>query len=608
MRLIAGNAKRFGKDLGFANAASSFANALLKESDSWDWLSAEHSWLRDLPNELDPIARFPLSNNSWLLIPVSAASQTSVYRCYQPWWKVIKGQLSPVSLVDATRLLCRAHQSLNNGREAPVLPARVQDSLDQIEQLIERRPADQVFSILSNFIDSDQALLGGHPSHPCPRAKGGFCKQDSLAYSPEHQGRFALHWLAVDPSVVISASRGKELGTRLWQLVESDEALGPSFKDKFDGQLPWPVHPWQANKVLQEASVQNLMERGLVKDLGHQGSLWTATSSLRSIYRSNSPYMLKYSLSVQLTNSVRHLLPHEVERGLQVVDVWDSPLGQAFSQRYQSFSVIREPAWFALSDAEGKPMINTITVLRDNLFTAGSDQQVFMLGSLCQLPPLGQLTQLAQIIIAKAQLDGTGTGIAARDWYQRFLTVALEPMLMAQADEGLLFGAHQQNTLLRLDSFNPAHFYYRDCQGTGFSALGVARHRAVLDEFSDDRNQLEETMAIHLFSYYLIVNTLFAVIAAISQDGLLAETELLTTTRNFLKQLRNREPRDTSCLDFLLDNEHLYVKGNLLCSLRNINENTMTNPLDLYLPLDNPLRVDLADQQASYSTAKTETA
>ena len=323
----------------------------------------------------------------------------------------------------------------------------------------------------------------------------------------------------------------------------------------------------------------------------------------------DSPYMLKYSLSVQLTNSVRHLLPHEVERGMQVVDVWDSPLCLAFSQRYPSFSVIREPAWMALMDADGKPMINTITALRDNLFTSDSDQQVFMFGSLCQLPPLGEVSQLARIIIAKSKHDGTCTSSAARDWYLRFLMVALEPMLMAQADEGLLFGAHQQNTLLRLDNFNPEHFYYRDCQGTGFSALGVARHQALLDGYPDSKNQLEETMANHLFSYYLVVNTLFSVISSIAHDGLLSENELLSTTRQFIEKLRSRKPRDTSCLDFLLDSEQLFVKGNLLCSLRDINENTMTNPLDLYLPLNNPLKAEPAALQPSrHSTANMETA
>lgn len=608
MKPLSNSVDKFGREegLGFAYAASSFANALLKESNRWEWLGESHVWLRDLPENTDPIASYPLSDGGWLLIPVAAASQTSVFRCYQPWWRSIDNVVSPISLVAATRLLREGEDN----RDATVLPARVQDSLEQVDQLLEKRAVDSVYAVSSNFIESDQALLGGHPSHPCPRAKGGFSAQDCVTYSPEHQGEFKLRWMAVAPSVVIGASRGNDLKSRLWQLLESDETLDLSFRSNFGDDLPWPLHPWQAQKILQEPYVRELIDSGLIKDLGDHGRQWTATSSLRCIYNANSPYMLKYSLSVQLTNSVRHLLPHEVERGLQVVDVWDSPLGQAFKQRYPSFSVVREPAWLALKGVDGEPMINTITVLRDNIFNAseGSHQDVFMLGSLCQLPPFGQASQLARIINAKARCEGTATSFAARDWYQRFLRVALEPLLMAQADEGLLFGAHQQNTLLRLERFNPVHFYYRDCQGTGFSALGATRHQALLEEFLDHRNQLEETMANHLFSYYLIVNTLFSVIASISQDGLLTEKELLATTRTFIEELRGREPRDTSCLDFLLDSEQLYVKGNLLCSLRDINENTMTNPLDLYLPLKNPLRDGLAIQRSKQSTASMETA
>ncbi|GAA6137930.1 IucA/IucC family protein [Arenicella sp. 4NH20-0111] len=577
--------------MGFAYAASSFANAMLKESSNWTWLESHHEWWRAMPEDTDPLVKYPLTGNRCLLIPIASAGQASVYRCYQSWWYASKTSLKPIGLVQAAQLLCQEGLDREEEQQAAVLPSRVQQSVSEVQKLMERRRLNDVFSVTSNFIDSDQALLGGHPSHPCPRAKGGFSDQDSVTYSPEHQGKFALRWLAVAPSVVFSECRGESLERRLWSIVESDAELTGLSKRDFGADLPWPLHPWQAEKLLQEPRVKQLISDGLIRDFGERGDVWTATSSLRCIYRRNSPYMLKYSLSVQLTNSVRHLLPHEVERGLQVVDVWDSELGRAFSERYPSFSVIREPAWLALKDENGQPMINTITVLRDNLFTEGHDQQVFMLGSLCQLPPAGKTSQLANIIKAKATLEKTSVDVAARDWYQRFLMVALEPLLMAQAEEGLLFGAHQQNTLLKLRDFNPDHFYYRDCQGTGFSALGVQRHQTVVAAFADNRNQLNETMANNLFSYYLVVNTLFATVAAISQDGLLNESELLTSTHQFIDELRRRNPKDTSCLDMLLESDFLHVKGNLLCSLRDTNENTMTNPLELYLPLNNPLKL-----------------
>jgi N2-citryl-N6-acetyl-N6-hydroxylysine synthase len=178
---------------------------------------------------------------------------------------------------------------------------------------------------------------------------------------------------------------------------------------------------------------------------------------------------------------------------------------------------------------------------------------------------------------------------AARRWYEKFLKVAVVPMLMAQAEEGLLFGAHLQNTLLRLDQGEPSEFYYRDCQGTGFSHIGSQLHRDILTSHCDERNQLSETMGNYLFSYYFIVNTVFSVIGTIALDRLDSEQQLLMATRLFIERLRQYNPRDTSCLDYLLNSPKIFFKGNLRCSLIGQNETTMADPLALYTPMANPL-------------------
>lgn len=570
---------------GFGYAASSLANALLKERSHWWWLTNAHPWRRMLPPHLTRVAVVPL-RGLYVLIPVHAAVEVAVFRCYDLWWQVIDKQVRSIDLISVAQLLADESECVHTAQR---FEGRVIDSVSQVNELLRQRDLSTLFQPETRFIDSEQALLGGHPCHPCPRSKEGFVGADIQRYAPENRGHFQLHWLAVQHSQLIMQHRGEALPQRLLNLCSEDPQAAPLTEQLREGEVLWPMHPWQAQRLLAMPELNELQKQGALRSLGEAGRWWTATSSLRCVYHEQASAMLKYSLSVRLTNSLRHLLPREVERGLQVVDIWDGPSGQALQQQFASFTVIREPAWLALRDSSGAALAASITVLRDNPFRGAAAEQVFMMGSLCQLPPSGQPSQLAQVITAKAENENISARRAAMEWYQRFLEVAIAPLLMAQANEGLLFGAHQQNTLLRLNNFNPAHFYYRDCQGTGFSQLGVERHAEALGLPSGNGNQLHESMANRLFAYYLIVNNLFAVIAAIASDGLLPERSLLQLTRAFLQQLRNRPLHDTSCLDYLLHSEQLYFKGNLHCSLYDFNENTLSDPLQLYRPQRNPL-------------------
>ncbi|MCH9690673.1 MAG: hypothetical protein K0U59_01230 [Gammaproteobacteria bacterium] len=576
----------------FRLAAGSLGNALLKERQDWHWLS-EHDPLRHNQQEMGEfVIALPVGSGEYLLIPVEKPSQVYVFRFSYNWWRASKQKLTAITLAQAVDALCELE--CKQGGDTRVLAAfkqRVDHSLHNLQQTLYLRSKDieHLYSDCVRFIDSEQALLGGHPSHPCPRSKEGFDPVDRLRYSPENCATFQLHWLAVKPCAIISNSVGKSLKSRIQELIASDAKLQILNTQIGAEYLLWPMHPWQYQYLLRAGALSELIADATLMDLGQQGASWAATSSLRCVYKAQAPYMLKYSMSLRLTNSLRHLLPHEVKRGLEVVRVWDSPLGQQLQQRYPHFSVIREPAYLALRNNEGQIMESTITVLRDNPFQHRNGDNVVMLGALCQAHPGGGYTLLSQLIKRYAEQTQASNADAAVHWFEQYLHIAIEPMLIAQADYGLLFGAHQQNTLLRLHNNLPCAFYYRDCQGTGYSPLGVDLMHQYLPSEKNPQNHLSEVMGNQLFVYYLIVNNLFALIAAISADGLLDEETLLHCTRKFLIQLRNRKPRDCSCLDYLLESPQLYFKGNLICSLRGINENTMSDPLELYRPMNNPL-------------------
>ncbi|WP_305771057.1 IucA/IucC family protein, partial [Escherichia coli] len=84
-----------------------------------------------------------------------------------------------------------------------------------------------------------------------------------------------------------------------------------------DNQWLFPLHPWQGEYLLQQVWCQALFAKGLIRDLGEAGTSWLPTTSSRSLYCATSRDMIKFSLSVRLTNSVRTLSVKEVERGMR---------------------------------------------------------------------------------------------------------------------------------------------------------------------------------------------------------------------------------------------------------------------------------------------------
>src|SRR5690606_27507240 len=116
---------------------------------------------------------------------------------------------------------------------------------------------------------------------------------------------------------------------------------------------------------------------------------WFPTSSLRSLYSPGAEFLLKFSLSLRLTNSVRHLQANEVTRGILLKTVLDTGPGSEFEKRFPKFKIIREPAFLAFKDPSGQPRVDTIVVARENPFTIESADSRVVLATLNEENPWG---------------------------------------------------------------------------------------------------------------------------------------------------------------------------------------------------------------------------
>ncbi|HLT23378.1 MAG TPA: IucA/IucC family protein [Bacteriovoracaceae bacterium] len=449
---------------------------------------------------------------------------------------------------------------------------RVQQSKDCIEVALNFN-GQHFKSIKPTFEHTETALFLGHSLHPTPKSRSEFKKEDLFRYSPEHGGKFQVSWFKVHKSIYYE-EHSKCFEDVMWAEEISD------FKYDNDFYL-LPIHPWQKENILNLSVIKKYLEQNLIIDLGEDHRYWTPTSSLRTIYNNDAKYMIKFSLDLKMTNSVRHLLVHELKRGIQIHEVSKHPYLEGFFKECPQLQIIQEPCFAGILNEKKEPIIQTLIMIRENPFN--SSDEVSLLATLTQ-PETNEAKGLLSKLIIQSELS-------PQLWFEKFLKEAIAPFLILQGKYGVLLGAHQQNLILKLKNGCPIGAYFRDCHGAGFDAKKIDPIRGEVTSItSDNGNVLEQEVSHYLFAYYLIINSVFNMVSAISHQTLVDEEALLEIYKNFLIDLKLRSDLDTSFIDYLLYSPELKHKGNFFCTAKNINENTSRNPLDIYTSINNPLR------------------
>ncbi|MEE1756653.1 IucA/IucC family protein [Streptomyces sp. SP18CS02] len=472
------------------------------------------------------------------------------------------------------------------------LTGRVSDSVRRVEEFVRVRgqaPEDPAGT--TAFLAGEQALITGHPLHPTPKSREGLTETEAARYSPEVRGSFALHWFAADPSVVRSDSALDRSAQALLAEFAGDTLAPPP------GTVLVPAHPWQAQDVLARPAVRELLDAGLLHDLGPAGPAWSATSSIRTLYRADAPVMLKFSLGLRITNSRRENMRSELHRGLAVHRLLDAGLGEALRTAHPGFDIVRDPAWLAVDTPEGSPdgsPTGLDVVVRDNPFRAGADEQgVCVAGLVAPRPDLpGGRSRLSALVHGLAGRTGRPVEEIAREWFDRYTERVIVPVLWLYAAYGLGLEAHQQNTLVVLDEDGwPAGGRYRDNQGYYFSperseALygwvpGVGRDLGtyVADEVIDER-----------LAYYVGINNWLGLAGALGSQGLADEEELLRAADRTLAALAGEHGERLRLATILREEPTLRCKANLLTRVHGMDE--LTGPLEaqsVYVDIVNPI-------------------
>ncbi|MEU8977892.1 IucA/IucC family protein [Streptomyces sp. NPDC048309] len=582
-------------------------------------------WVREnnLPAPDDGTLRIPLpASGTTLVAPVHYWSSSGWHRFGLPYLADAPDEAPPADAVTVAALLARqaatgpsaatavdpaattiapqaSHSPAGEGAD---LVGRVADSVRRTAVFIRHRrehSADEP----DLFLTAEQSLLLGHPLHPTPKGREGLSEAEARLYSPELRGSFPLHWMAVAPSALAADSAWTERG-RLVPAEQLTTRLAGAGLSLPDGYAALPLHPWQMREVRHRRDTAALLDAGLLQDLGPQGSPWHPTSSVRTVYRSGAPAMLKLSLGLRITNSRRENLRKELHRGVEVHRLLRGGLFKQWEAAHPGFDIVRDPAWLAVNGSDGSPLAGLDVMIRHNPF--GPTDDVGCVAGLVSPRPHAQpgaenpvqgrplmRSRLTEVVTRLAGHTGRPRGAVATEWFLRYLEQVVRPVLWLDSEAGIALEAHQQNTLLLLDPEGwPKGARYRDNQGYYFResrraeldarlpGIGEQSDTFVSDEVTDER-----------FAYYLAINNVLGLVGAFGSQRLADEQLLIAAFRRFLADVATGPARLRTPLPaHLLDSPVLRCKANLLTRLHGLDE--LVGPVDtqsVYVTIANPL-------------------
>ncbi|GDY25897.1 hypothetical protein AHAT_17870 [Agarivorans sp. Toyoura001] len=551
-----------------------------------------------------------LEGNS-VFLPLSASSSLEIKLSYvSPSWRHrYSGELvlhqaqqqTRILFEVALKLIVEGLYSQLSKEEKALFRQRVEDSnhyITRAEQALSQRSK----LTLDQFILSEQSLTGGHSMHPAGKSCEPLSEQQQAQYLPEFASNFAIEWFAVHSSHLVGESLVGDLADKLKQLYrncekQANQANGATFTaDQLEDKqwVPFPMHPLQAKAW--RASEQALSLAEVVKDLGIESAGWTATSSSRAIYHPQQAWMLKVSLPVKLTNSLRLLTSKEAKRGIQFSRLLNTPAGEELRQRLPDSYFIEEPLWASVTGINGEVLDLPLISFRENPFHQShaansklNTENMFCLASVNQVNSAQKDAKVVHWIKSYAQQHQLCYQHASLKWVSAFWDKVIKPLCIARTDYGFVLLAHQQNILVKIENNLPSGAAYRDCQGIGLTSQAMSLFK---QQFGDERPEyfMEAEQVNPYHAYYLIGNSLLNTLAAIGAAGLISETKLWDLCRDKISELQASHPQDGSFYTYLLSTPSLHWKRNFYCFLANHNEATLEDPSKIYCSIDNPFK------------------
>ena len=467
-----------------------------------------------------------------------------------------------------------------NDAENTVLADRVQDSLANTNTYINYAESTgklkTINKAIQSFIEAEQSLLLGHQMHPVAKSRMGFNETALIQYSPECSESFQLHYFLAVPNIVNEQSTLETpVSSVLKETLLKDAATSQTIKDLINNNNDTiiPCHPWEAMHLMNDAQVQKLLLKGHLKYLGEAGPLFTPTSSVRTVYSKDFPYMFKFSLHVKITNSERVNLERELWRGYDISRLMKTAWGINLAADYPQLEFVSDPGFFMIKGEDNAWIEGFNTVVRINSFyKEAANRNVSLIAGLSQDGIYNQPARIKNIIENIAGNTDVSIEEAAINWMRKYVQVSVIPLVGIYNQYGLACEAHQQNVLLEMDAIGyPAKLLFRDNQGYFFrdgKADELLTHVSDLAERS--MSIVPEEMIHPKYTYYILYNNILGLINAFGVNKLISEYSLLDIVAEELEAIRFKD--STGFVHYMLNARDWYLKSNLVTTIRNMDE------------------------------------
>ena len=439
--------------------------------------------------------------------------------------------------VDTDRLatLIGAELTLHTGRRNDEFVPQVTASRDTLADILLTRPARPqrpVGGAAGGYLDSEQALVNGHPRHPSPKWRQGE-PAHWRRYAPESRSAFPLHWLSVPAEHVRDhAVGGAGAATGGFDDHARTAALLGEHHVRIDAdRRAVPVHPWQYRLVQADPELGPVLRAALaadvVRDLGEIGLPFHPTASVRTLYQPETDRFLKTSLNVRITNCIRKNAAYELAGAVALTELLAAPCAEV-GARHPGFAVLAEPAARSVelplahaTRAHRHALLEALgTIVRAGLNDhVRPGEGVHLVGTLAAeyADPAGTGTRLAD---HAARAGATDVVEWAMRWWRQYVTLLVPPVLRLWAEHGVVLEPHLQNVLVVVGPDRmPVRVLARDLEGT---KLVGDRHDAALAELPVDvaiAASYDEARAWNRIAYCLFVNNLTEVAGALADLG-----------------------------------------------------------------------------------------
>jgi siderophore synthetase component len=415
--------------------------------------------------------------------------------------------------------------SVRTGHGNEEFAAQVAASRDTLADILASRPAApsrRTVQPAADYLDSEQALIAGHPRHPAPKWRSGDPGQ-WRHYAPEARTAFALRWLAVPEELVREHAIDGDFDVHAVTsaLLTADHVL-PA------GHRALPVHPWQFRMVATDrelgAVLRAALADGALRDLGEIGAPFHPTASVRTLYQPEVDRFLKTSLHVRITNCVRKNAAYELAGAVELTRLLAAPFAEV-AVAHPGFGFLAEPAARSveLPARYGNPeqrhalLEGLGTIVRvgiTNQMRPG--ERVHLAGTLAAAQPdtARTRTRLADL----ADLAGAGDSAAwARRWWRRYLDLLVPPVLRLWAEHGVVLEPHLQNVLVVCGPDQmPTRVLARDMEGTKLLAHRHVDTLAALPADVACAVAYDEEQGWNRIAYCLFVNHLTEIAGALA--------------------------------------------------------------------------------------------